>query len=446
MLSPSRQRFALRREHFGGLLLDYRANSYEILTLEEYEILLGWLRAGGALSDARVLPDTLKRLEQKFGANELQVGNVRPIAVAENLPPNCLSAPVKVYDTCTRRCNLSCEHCYSLSNKEFIEVRRTLEQTRTIMRKFYETGVMEWQFTGGEPTIVPELIESIQAARDLGMRVTLNTNGCWPEKVGDMLIRHGVSSMIVSLEGTEETNDRRRGRGTHRRVIRSLSQIARYNALSPSHRISVTVNMTIGRDNLSDVAYVIRLAAASGFNVNFVPLKVTGRASSSMQDTMLSTAEYMVFVGEVQRLREEPEIKSAHVKLGVKHKDLYCSDYPDRSDLPCPIDNSECQALTVAVGLLPDGRVFACPFLMDHSEFIGPSVLTSSIYEAWLHPALQRFRQAVKVDCLDCCFYKERCRGKCRATVLLDGGAICDGSLVGDDRYCFRHLLPSGGI
>ena len=313
------------------------------------------------------------------------------------------------------------------------------------MRKFYEAGVMEWQFTGGEPTIVADLLESVRVAKDFGMTVTLNTNGCWSEKLGDKLIQLGVNYMIISVEGGEETNDRRRGPGSYKRVMRSLKQLACHNTTFPGQRIDVTINMTVGRDNITDVQHVVRFAAFSGFNVNFVPLKVTGRALSGMLDTMLSTREYMAFVQQVQEIRAEHEIASAHVKIGVKHKDLYCGDYSDRSGLPCPLDNSECQALTVAVGLLPDGRVFACPFLMDHSDFVGPSMLTCSVYEAWGHTALQRFRKAAKLDCLDCCFYKERCRGKCRASVLLDGGRICSGSLIGEDRYCFRHLLPTEG-
>ena len=46
-------------------------------------------------------------------------------------------------------CNFQCEHCYFTSSAFVTEKRRTIQQTKEIIRKFYEAGTMEWRFTGG---------------------------------------------------------------------------------------------------------------------------------------------------------------------------------------------------------------------------------------------------------------------------------------------------------
>ena len=92
--------------------------------------------------------------------------------------------------------------------------------------------------------------------------------------------------------------------------------------------------------------------------------------------------------------------------------------------------------------ILPDGRTVACSFLMNLPEFIGPNILDVSVYEAWTHPVMQRFRKSYKKECIGCKFYMNRCRGVCRATTILLGGRInANGELIGEDPYCLKDLL-----
>jgi len=54
---------------------------------------------------------------------------------------------------------------------------------------------------------------------------------------------------------------------------------------------------------------------------------------------------------------------------------------------------------------------------------------------------MERFRRAQKQDCMNCEFYMKRCRGVCRAAVLLSGGRIQGKKLIGNDPFCFKDLL-----
>lgn len=447
------KRFTLRKECFGGILHDTKTMSCEILTPEEYSFLENWANADGfeeylinsiglnSLSDSA--KQKMKLLQEKGAI--IEDGSlflVRPRCVySPQIPDGCLTAPIRVYDTFTRRCNLNCPQCCVSSNADFREKRRTLAQTEIIMRKFYEAGTMEWRFTGGEPTSCQDFLDAVAIAKNLGMAVMLNTNGCWNEKQLERIPISGINEIIVSIEGREEINDKRRAPGVFRNVLRVLDRIAEYNKSNPDDKIKVTINMTIARDNVSEVEYVVRLGARYGYNVNFVPLRPYGRTPTCLPETMLSTQEFMEFTKNVQKLREEPEIRASGIKIIHRNMDLFCPDYPDKSQDPFPFNYSTCGALSTGFGLCPDGRVNACSFMMDDPEFVGPNLLEVSVTEAWLHPKMERFRKATRVGCVGCRFYMHQCEGKCPAMVLAEGGRIENGKLIGRDRYCFAPLM-----
>jgi uncharacterized radical SAM superfamily Fe-S cluster-containing enzyme len=74
-------------------------------------------------------------------------------------------------------CNLSCPVCFADAG---IGYSLTMEQVERMLDRFVETeGDPEViQFSGGEPTIHPQILNMIQAAKDRGIRqVMLNTNG-----------------------------------------------------------------------------------------------------------------------------------------------------------------------------------------------------------------------------------------------------------------------------
>lgn len=372
--------------------------------------------------------------------------NVRVLPPPSTIREGVLTAPIRVYDTYTKKCNLDCAHCYFASNAFVKEERRTIDQTADIMRKFYDAGAMEWRFTGGEPTVQPDLFDAIDVAKSFGMNVSLNTNGWWSEHTAQKIFNAGISEIVISLEGREKLNDQRRRKGAYNKALQSLDRIKDHNELHPDKKINVVINTAVGKDNINDIEFLIRLAARDGHNVNFIPLKPSGRARDTLQEDMLSTREFMQFSHSIQKLREDPDIAASGISIGHKYKDLFCPSYKDQSDKPFPFNYAECGALTTAISMLPDGRVFACPFVLEldkAGEFIGPNMNTSSVEEAWYHPKIEKYRSAQKIGCEGCIFYKKQCRGACKATVLGYGGEIKDGKLLGKDPYCYAPLMKN---
>jgi MoaA/NifB/PqqE/SkfB family radical SAM enzyme len=156
------------------------------------------------------------------------------------------------------------------------------------MRKFFEVGTMEWRFTGGEPTTQPDLFDQIATAKKLGMNVGLYTNGWWSKTIAQKVLDAGLNEIVISVEGRPEINDKRRKSGSFAKAIESLERIREFNRGKSEGRIKGIVATAIGRDNVSEIEFLMRLAAQYGVDINFMPLKPSGRARSTLTGTYLA--------------------------------------------------------------------------------------------------------------------------------------------------------------
>ncbi|MGW3152049.1 radical SAM protein [Streptomyces sp. NPDC001177] len=78
-------------------------------------------------------------------------------------------------------CNYRCKHCY-LGLK--VNSGMPWEDKRHCLDMMAEAGVLWLQITGGEPTIEKDFIRSYRHAYELGMMLTVSTNGSllWRER------------------------------------------------------------------------------------------------------------------------------------------------------------------------------------------------------------------------------------------------------------------------
>ena len=136
----------------------------------------GWF-TGIISSDAQMYVDSVKF--NKPGTLPLEFST----EVKDGCPLDCGLCPEHKQHIClalievNTACNLNCPICFANAGVGF---SLTMEQVEFMLDRFVETeGDPEVvQFSGGEPTIHPDLMEMIQAARDRGIRqVMINTNG-----------------------------------------------------------------------------------------------------------------------------------------------------------------------------------------------------------------------------------------------------------------------------
>ncbi len=120
--------------------------------------------------------------------------------------------PVVVWNI-TRRCNLSCMHCYSDSTNCHYDGELDDAQCRAVLEDLASFGVPAVLLSGGEPLLRPRLFDLAEYARSLGLRLTLSTNGTLISPHAAARIKHiGFSYVGISLDGIGDVHDRFRGR------------------------------------------------------------------------------------------------------------------------------------------------------------------------------------------------------------------------------------------
>jgi radical SAM protein with 4Fe4S-binding SPASM domain len=443
-------KFTLRKEYFGGLIYNSKTTKITILDKKEYKFLIE-LSSKNKISQ-KLLTKHKKLIKKLIALGVLKttsnksilLQNTRKIFPITNLKKNVLSAPIRVFDSYTRRCNFNCDHCYFTSSSFIEENRRTIKETKSIMRKFYNAGTMEWRFTGGEALIHKDLFEAIKTAKKYGMNVGIYSNGWWSDNIAKKVFNSKIDELTISLEGRKGINDNRRRKGAYKEIIKTFNKIYHHNKQKGSKKINVTIATAVGSDNISQIPFLAKLASSYDFNINFMPLKPSGRARYKLKNKMLNAKQYLKFSQAVQKMRENKKIKKSGIKIILKYKDLFNYNAIDKSSRPFPFNYTECGALTTAISMMPNGLLFSCPFILDidtKNKFTGPNIKKTTVEKAWFHKKFQNYRNAIKKDCLDCKFYMKQCRGKCRATVLGFGGKIENGELVGKDPQCFSYLL-----
>jgi radical SAM protein with 4Fe4S-binding SPASM domain len=231
-------------------------------------------RVGGPPERAASIADFLCAVKQQLeGALDQFTTNpaveVAPFEMAFSQYPVLSEVAV------TYRCNLRCAFCYAgcncTANPTGSAAEMTAPQIRTVLDKiFHQAKVPSVSFTGGEPTLRPELPALIRHAKDLGMRVNLITNGARVTRdAARELADHGLDSAQVSLEGvTAATHDAIvRVPGAYARTVEAVKHLK-------AAGIHTHTNTTITRANLRETpdfpAFVKQEFGADKFSMNLI--------------------------------------------------------------------------------------------------------------------------------------------------------------------------------
>jgi radical SAM protein with 4Fe4S-binding SPASM domain len=110
------------------------------------------------------------------------------------------SAPYRMDLAITYRCNNDCSHCYNARPRDYPEL--TTAQWHQILDKLWSIGIPHVVFTGGEPTLRPDLPELIEHAEQNGQITGINTNGrrLSDRTYLDSLVEAGLDHVQITLE------------------------------------------------------------------------------------------------------------------------------------------------------------------------------------------------------------------------------------------------------
>jgi radical SAM protein with 4Fe4S-binding SPASM domain len=170
----------------------------------------------------------------------------------------------------TNLCNLRCALC---PVTEGLERPSGLMDVALFQRLIDEIGdyvllILLWDW--GEPLVHPKLHEMISYARRKGIRVVTSTNGHHltdPERA-DRLIRSGLDTLIVAVDGTtQETYQRYRSGGDLETALRGIRTLVERKRALGSPTPLVNLRFIVMKHNEHEVPALAELAHSLGVDV-----------------------------------------------------------------------------------------------------------------------------------------------------------------------------------
>jgi MoaA/NifB/PqqE/SkfB family radical SAM enzyme len=210
-----------------------------------------------------------------------------------------MHAPTTILMSPTMRCNLTCEGCYAAEYSPDQDLDRALLQK--IVDEGNDMGVYLFTMLGGEPFMYEQLLDFARDNKDAYFQVFTNGTLLDHDTI-DELAEVGNVAPMLSLEGSPELTDRRRGHGVHARVMEIMEHLGEAGVL---FGYSCTVARNNWRATVSDefVDPLIALGALLSWHFLYMPV---GRDPDTMM--MLTPEERNQFRVGIHRVRDTKPI------------------------------------------------------------------------------------------------------------------------------------------
>lgn len=175
----------------------------------------------------------------------------------------------------TDRCNFKCPYCRGGNHGDM-----PLERAYQILEQWFDQGLRNVRFSGGEPMLYPHLGELVEfCAWNSVDRIAISTNGSHSLQRYEELITLGVNDFSISLDACcAATGDQMAGMPnawTHvSNVIRELSK-----------QTYVTVGVVLTDQNIDELRGIVEHAHALGVaDIRIIPAAQDGNMIKGVED------------------------------------------------------------------------------------------------------------------------------------------------------------------
>jgi Fe-coproporphyrin III synthase len=215
----------------------------------------------------------------------------------DNKSPTGVAPVLQVHPS--RRCNLTCAHCYSSSGPGQREELH-IELLSLCLEDAVALGYRQLAVSGGEPLLYGSLVPLLSKARSLGMVTTITTNGMLATRTRWAALASLIDVVAISIDGRPEGHDAiRRCDGAFARTVENLEVIR-------ASGVAFGFIFTLTQYNIDSLEFVVRLAHEQGArSVQVHPLTLHGRAASMLPDSRPDEIELVTALLEAARLGSE---------------------------------------------------------------------------------------------------------------------------------------------
>jgi len=270
--------------------------------------------------------------------------------------------PIVIFSI-TQQCNLQCEGCYAQAFHSASEGEMETEQLRLVIEEARQLGVSFFVLAGGEPFMRPEILDITADFPEMIFMIFSNGLLIDDEMIAGLKHRKNVVPLL-SLEGSAEDTDRRRGEGVSAAVHRVMDRLRRAH-------VFFGTSMTIARENyatLTEEGYIrdlVRSGCKFFLFLEYTPIQ------PGTEDRALTGPEREKLIGLMKAFRSR--LPALFITV--------------------PGDEAEVGGCLAAgrgfVHINAAGDLEPCPF----APFSDSNVLRSSLKEALCSPLLEHIRR-----------------------------------------------------
>lgn len=184
-----------------------------------------------------------------------------------------------VFPVAPEVCNLACTHClYAASPQRKNPYRLTEADLTNLFAELEDLGAIpNLMFTGGEPTLHPQLYDFFDQAERRGYTFQLHTNATriHADEAARLAQFPHLKKVQISLEGpTPDLHDRIMGQGLYQRTLRAIDELR-------SRDVPVTIAVTPMESNQERFTEIEQLAQEKGAELVRILLYDLGSATTN---------------------------------------------------------------------------------------------------------------------------------------------------------------------
>lgn len=311
------------------------------------------------------------------------------------------------YLALTSKCNLLCKYCYGKTVEDFL-TNEEYEKYDTTIPEEIDFSIQELKnfskddkdftltFYGGEPLLkidlIKQIIDEIPAKEFM-----LQTNGMFLHKLPSKYLNK-LSTILVSIDGTKEHTNQRRGSGVYEKIIDNVKLI-KQNGFTGE----IIARMTI--DETSDIfENVTHLYNNEDFSFSSIHWQIDAQFWKSdykqRNFKAWSINEYNPKLKQLidwwlEQIKQTKQVPLIYPFVGVMHSILN----KDKSPMKCGAGHS-------TLGIQTNGIVAACPITAGCKPLYQADIRTSTLQD------IKNNRINPEGLCLDC-EIKDICGGRC---------------------------------
>jgi radical SAM protein with 4Fe4S-binding SPASM domain len=291
--------------------------------------------------------------------------------------------------------------------------RQTAEKNLdwAVIQKVFDSGMphnASLILSGGEPTMHPDFGRLLLLLKERRKFAIICTNGLWLDRFVEELDGNPYPTLLVSLDGDRELNEKLRGPRVYERVIANLERL---QALRRPPFIGI--QFTVMPENVSDMERFCEEMVARGVDwilLNpgwFLSPQQAREHEAAMQRLFgVTPTTHLGYVREydydkdafqaaLERIwnRAWPIQIASHLKEPEWVQDFI--EFPDKL-----LGNRLCYKQWLRLDVLPDGRVPPC---VQFPDLTVGDLTTQSVAEVWHGAQNRRFQKVIHREPLPIC-------------------------------------------